>query len=265
MLMDSSKKKDNFVVVVGRDKLLYKTVRQPVGYYSHAAMFETLDLIITEIVALGPNLKVTGLCIDRTNAMAAVNRLFEGKYKFDGLFCGLHILGSIMKEVRVPYVVILTKVDTLEQALSGTKLGDVFRAEKKANWLQNRRNNNNNNNNNNTVEEELKRIDEETHYMPGIPKPSTTRTFCSEAIILAFQTKNRYLIRDLLNNDAARPYLTNELRNEIIGNDRFWQRKQDYELLVRLLHMALKKWQGGVCNICVSLFCFFCDLCLICV
>ena len=98
MLYDASKKKDNIVVVIGRDKLLYKTVRQPVGYYPHDAMFRTLDSNITEIAALGPNLKVTGLCIDRTNAMVAVNRLFEGKYKFDGFFCGLHILGSIMKK-----------------------------------------------------------------------------------------------------------------------------------------------------------------------
>ena len=141
--------------------------------------------------------------------------------------------------------------------MSGTKLGDIFRAEKKSNWLVNRRNRMNNNNNNMTVEEELKQLDDEAHYLPGIPKPSTTRSWCSEALILAFQTKNRYLIRDLLDNEEAQPYLTHQLRNDIIGNDGFWQRKQDYELLVRLLHMGQKKWQGGVCNIYVPLFCFF--------
>ena len=270
-MYDASKKKDNIVVVVGRDKLLYKTVRQPVGYYPSDEMFATLDSNCVEIVGLAPDLKITGLCVDRTNSMAAVNRSWETKYKFDGLFCALHILASIMKEVREPYIVVLTQVDTLEQALSGTKLGDVFRAVKKQDWLETRRermnNNNNNNNNNMTVEEELKRMDEETHYSPGIPKPSTTRSWCSEAIILAFQTNNRHLIRSLLQNEDAQPYLTYELRREIIGSDRFWDRKQRYQLLVRLLHMGQKKWQGGVCNICLSLFFLFCFhlVCLSCI
>ena len=254
---DSSKRKDSVIVCVGSQKVLYKIIRQPAGHYSAQMQFERLDNVIEEICALKNGLQNTGLCVDRTNSMLALARLWEDKYRYDSLICLMHILQSILQRARVSFVDLLELVNLLMAALNGTKLGDVYKTLKLEEYIRERNGRNNSNNTNEANTEEK----EEIKYKPGIHKGSTTRTFTAESIQCCWLSKNRRIIEDLVQSVAAQPYLTDELRNNIIGSPQFWLDLNRYRLGYRLLHMCVKKWQGSVCTICLCLFVCVC-LCL---
>ena len=256
VMYDASKKKDNVVVVVDRVKFLWGTYRHPAERYGSELMFETLDGAICEAMRITTGFKNTGLCVDRTNSMGAVGRVWNRKYGFEFLYCALHILASAIGEARQPYVELLDDVNALQTALSRTKLGDNYRVLKKQDLRRNTTNNNNNNTNDNiiddTAEIETKENLDNLFAEPGIPKPSTTRTWTSEFIILRWLSKQRYIIQDLLQCEEAAPYLTDEMGN-IIGNPEFWRNLEYYRMKFRVIHDAQKKWQGSVC-VCLFVF-----------